>query len=386
MKKTILALALTISVGAISSCSQKDSYVSKKNLKEVCDSMDMMFPEDAPGAALLIMQKDSVILTKCCGWGDIVTKDPITPETNFCLASISKQFTAVAILKLCEQGKMSLDDKVRSFFPQFTDTIWNKITVRQLLSHSSGLPDARNGYTYLQRVYGNDDRSVEFFDSLNTLSSQPGTTFLYNNPAYVLAGKIIEKVSGEPFADFMRKNILDPAGMKNSQYFEFTANEITAEEITAEEQPIINMAHGYVDNGKGWEEKDFGEDTFFATRPDGGLYSSVSDMALWEKALHSGILMKDEVLKQAWVPQISVSESEMPSSENHLATGYGLGWFIEESTDKSGTVYYHEGVNGGFRNIVARYSEQEIMIVLLSVRPYVSQYEYLQKIEAILGL
>lgn len=387
MKKIILVAALVASMGIVSSCtSQKDAYISQDLLQAVSDSMDAQFPSDEPGGAILIMQKDSILLAKGCGWCNIENKEPITPETNFCLASVSKQFTAVGILKLCEMGKLSLDDEVRKFFPQFTDTIWNGITVKHIISHSSGLPDARSGYSWLQRVYGDDNRSVAFFDTLSWVRFQPGTAYQYINPTFVLAGRIIEKVSGEPFADFMRKYIFDPAGMQNSKYFEFTANEVSRDEITAVEEPIVNMAHGYEPTDSGWVECDFGEETFFATRADGALYSSLLEMAQWEKALHNGVIVADSTIQKAWTPQISVSESSFATYNGRPNTCYGLGWFIEPATEQNGTVIYHTGENGGFHNIAARYPDKELYVVILSVRPDWSQYDFLQKVEDILGL
>lgn len=386
-KNFSLVVAGALTAGFITSCDpQKGEFVSAEVIQAVSDSLDCLFPAEKPGGAILIMQHDSVLLAKGCGLADMETNTPVTPQTNFCLASVSKQFTAIAVLQLCEQGKMSLDDEVRTFFPQFTDSIWNGITVRHLLSHSSGLPDARSGYTRPQRIYGDDNRSVAFFDTLSYVNFQPGTAYEYINPTFVLAGKIVEIVSGEPFADYMRNHIFEPAGMTSSRYFEFTANEVSPDNITAEEEPIENMAHGYEPTDSGWVECDFGETTFFATRPDGGLYSSVLEMGKWEKALLNGVLLSDSLVQEAWTIQNKVSESRFSDYNTRPNTGYGYGWFIESAVENHCTVIYHTGENGGFHNIIAHYPEKDVTVVLLSTRADWSQYDFLKTIAGMMGL
>lgn len=370
----------------VSFVAARTTYLPAQALEQVNVAMQEQFPDNQPGAAIVVLQKDSILFAKGYGWADKLTQKPVTPRTNFCLASISKQFTAVAVLQLCEQGKMSLEDKVKKFFPNFTHSVWDKITVRHLLSHTSGIPDARNGYTRLERIYANDDRAVEFFPSVVKLRYEPGTAYAYLNPSFVLASKIVEKVSGEEFGAYMQKHVFRPAKMFNTRYFEFETLSATAEKVETREVPIPCMAHGYVKEGNGWKEYDFGEETFYATRADGALYSSVTDMAHWEMALQHGTLLLPKTIQQAWTPQISVSESSYSDYNGHPNTYYGLGWFIEPATATQAKVIYHTGENGGFHNIVARYPQKDVMVAILSTRPNWSQYDFLQRVEQILDL
>lgn len=356
-------------------------------MKQIHELMQAQFAANEPGAAILILQGDSLLLAEGYGLSDMQTKRPMTVETNCCLASISKQFTAIGILQLCEAGRMSLQDEVRMYFPQLTDPIWDGVTVAHLLSHSSGIPDARRDYPREEKITADDNKSVAYMDTLTWRRFAPGEAYEYINPTFVLAGKIIEKVSGEEFSEYMRKHIFAKAHMPNTMYF------------TPENEPLIkNMAHGYEwvgdegdENGL-WSEYDYGEETFFATRPDGALYTSVWEFALWEKALRAGTLVSREWAEKAWTPMTYCTGSPYESYNVRENTYYGLGWFIEPAYTDSITgvthpkVIYHTGENGGFHNIAARYPEQNVLVVILSTRPDWNQYEMLQKLEDILGL
>ena len=323
-----------------------------------------------PGAAVLVMKGDKVVFEKCYGLADLETGAPITPETSFNIASVSKQFTAVAVLQLCEQGKISLEDNVNKYFPEFTDPIWDRIKVRHLLAHSSGIPDARKGYTREERLLADDVRAIEYLPKLNFLHFEPGTQYEYMNPTFVLAGSLVERVTGQPFTDYVAEHIFAPAGMDRTRYFDPDAQEL-----------IPNMSHGYVLREGEWRERDYGEESFFATRPDGGIYTSVREFAKWELAQRGNMVLKAETLLDAQSPKTLVSGSSFSDYQNRDNTWYGYGWFIEPQTADSEKVVYHTGDNGGFMILAARYPESETLVLVFANRCDWDRYRLMQDIE-----
>ncbi|MBQ0024492.1 MAG: beta-lactamase family protein [Bacteroidales bacterium] len=380
-------LFILITVAMVVSCAEKD-----ESLVKLDDLFSGLFPQDEPGAAVLVMKGDEIVFDKGYGIADIDTKVPIDGNTFFNIASVSKQFTATAVLQLVEKGELSLDDCVAKYHPEFESDIWKKVRIGQLLSHSSGVPDARRGYTREQKVAGDDKLAMEYMMTLDTLNFEPGTDYEYINPTFVLCGDIVSKVSGMPFTEYMRKNVFTPAGMENTLYFD--------PEI---EHSIPNMAHGYEyedvagmpeehpasrqssDEPKNWYEYDYGEETFFATKPDGGIYTSTHEFAEWEKALRSNKVISEESRNLAQSPITDITGSTFSDYQNRENTWYGMGWFVEPKTDNSSLVIYHTGDNGGFKILAARYPESNALLLIFANRTDWDRYEVMQRAEEILG-
>lgn len=336
-----------------------------------------MFPAGEPGAAVLVMMADSVVFDRGYGIADLDTGVPIDGDTFFNIASVSKQFTAVAILQLASRGLLCLDDPVSRFFPEFEAGFWNEISVGQLMSHSSGIPDARN-YPRDVKVNGDEALSVAYLDTLSFLHFAPGTAYEYINPTFVLLGYIIEKVSGQSFTDYMADNVFEPCGMSRTLYFDRDRQDL-----------IPNMAHGYAyadEIPRRWFEYDFGEETFFATRPDGGIYTSTHEFVRWERALRCSRLLPEDCLQEAWTPRTYVSGSPWSDYQNRPNTWYGYGWFIEPATDSTQKVIYHTGDNGGFQILAARYPDTASLVLVFANRQDWDRYALMQRIEAIFGL
>ena len=345
----------------------------EQRLDAVCRRM---FHQNEPGAALLVMIGDKVVFDRGYGFADMDTKQPIDGDTFFNIASVSKQFTAVAILQLASEGRLSLDDTASKYFPEFQADFWQKITLRHLLSHSSGIPDARN-YPREIKIYGDEALSTEYMLTLDHLNFEPGTAYEYINPTFVLLGYVVEKVSSQPFTDYVEEHIFKPAGMAQTLYFDRDRQDL-----------IPNMAHGYafVDEiPRRWAEYDFGEETFFATRADGGIYTSTHEFARWERALRSDSVLSQEYLQEAWTPQIEVSGSPWSDYQNRPNTYYGYGWFIEPATDSTNKVIYHTGDNGGFQILAARYPVSNALVLIFANRADWDRYALMQKIEGIFG-
>ena len=339
----------------------------KPSLESRLDQILMpLFPADEPGAAVLVMKGDEILFDKGYGFARL-DGDSIDGDTHFNIASVSKQFTAVAVLQLVQEGKISLEDAVGVYFPEFRSAIWKEIRIKHLLCHSSGVPDERGYLTREQKVYGDDDLAVEYLKTLDHLHFGPGTAYEYINPTYTLLGFLVQRVSGEPFTEYVRKHILDPAGMDETYYFD-----------RDNERP--DAAHGYIyDNG--WQEYDFGEEIFFATRPDGGMYTSTHEFVKWEKALRSGALLDKELLQKAMSPQTEVSGSPWSDYQNRPNTWYGYGWFLEPAKDGAPLRIYHTGDNGGFMIMAARYPEQNLLILIFANRNDWERYELLMQLE-----
>ena len=367
--KTLKSIFIIMSVIAMQACRSQDPRAAE--IDSLCSGI---FPEDGPGAAVLVFEKDKVIFEKGYGLADLDTKAPIDGNTSFNIASVSKQFTAIAILQLVEEGRLKLTDSVAEFFPEFRHSLWKEVRIKDLLSHSSGVPDERGYLTREQKIVGDEELATEYMKDLDHLHFLPGTAYEYINPTYVLLGKIVERVTGEPFTEYVDRHIFIPAGMDRTVYFDRDRQDL-----------IPSMAHGYdySDESDRWYEYDFGEETFFATRPDGGIYTSVREFVKWEKALRDNSLLGPELTNEAMSPHTLVSGSPWSDYQNRPNTWYGYGWFIEPATETTPPRVYHTGDNGGFKIMAARYPDQNVLILVFANRADWDRYALLLALEGI---
>ena len=376
---TILVAALMLSCGHHADMQQE--------LNEACMAC---FPDGEPGAEVLLMLGDSVVFDHGYGLADLKSRELIDNETFFNIASCSKQFTSVAILQLAEAGRLSIDDSICRWFPEFQSPIWKRVRIRHLLSHSSGIPDLRGYLTREQKINGDEALATEYLRDLDTLHFEPGSAYEYINPTYVLLGQLVERASGQAFTDYVRGHIFIPAEMDRTLYFE-----------REREDMIPHMAHGYEyadvsdmpeertaqpndDSEKNWYEYDFGEETFFATRPDGGIYTSARELLRWERYLRSE-LPSFPLLREAMTPQTEVSGSPWSDYQNRPDTYYGFGWFIEKQRNAIRCIY-HTGDNGGFKILIARYPQKNALLLILANRADWDRYALKTRIEQIAGL
>ncbi len=342
-------LILIISIFMSFSCANNKAY---NDAEKICKDVDSLFssqyPSNEPGVSVLIMKEDSVIFSQGYGIADLSTGLTIDDNTFFNIASVSKQFSAVAIMMLAEEGKLSLDDNLKKWFPDFQADFFNDIKLSHLLSHTSGIPDSRDRSNREFVTKATDVESYSYIAKLDSLNFEPGSKYEYMNPTFQLMYSIIEMASGIPFETFMKERIFNPSGMEETLYFE-------------EGRFIPRMAHGYLQNGdtKVFEEFDYGEESFFATKADGGIYTSVREFINWEKVLRKNILISEKMTNDAHSPKIKIEEIV----DNY----YGYGWFIEKKTDYP-TKIYHTGDNGGFQILAARYPEENILILIFSNR------------------
>lgn len=216
-------------------------------------------------------------------------------------------------------------------------------------------------------------QSIGFLKELDHLHFEPGTAYEYQNPTFQLCYPIIEQLSGKTFDQYMRDQIFTPAGMEETVYFE--AN-----------RDIPRMAHGYIteDKGETWQEYDYGEETFFATKADGGIYTSTHEFAKWEKALQDNLLLQEATKEKAHSSITNVSGSTFSSYQNRPYTSYGYGWFIEEKPDMPKKVY-HTGDNGGFQIYAGRFPAKKILVLVFENRNDRSRWKMVEEIDAILN-
>lgn len=239
-----------------------------------------LFPADQPGAAVLIIKDGEVLLEKGYGVADLTTRDPITPNTSFNTGSISKTFVMNGILILASEGKLSLDDPLEKYFPDFKNPeVGKKVKIIHLLNHSSGLIDSRK--VQEDSVFYLTAKDAENFAPIlanDSTAFEPGAQFEYSNPAYNALALIIEQVTSNRWQDFIIERIFQPAQLKDSK-------------ITDGPYPESGVAHAYVFDGQQFVEDDYGEEPTFPAAGNGGVWSSVRDLYQYELALQQALFL-----------------------------------------------------------------------------------------------
>lgn len=393
MKLYLLMLCLPL---LITSCGSAKENVAQLRV-ELDSLLEANYREDAPGAALLIAVDGKVLYDRGIGLADVVTGEPIDGNTNFNIASISKQFTVVGLLKLQERGLVNVEDNVAKYYPDYSSAMWQRIKLRHLLSHSSGVPDARPRTDRNWMIHATDDESMTYFKELDSLKFEPGAAYDYINPTFQLIYGIIQAQSGMDFEEYQQQYVFGPAGMTNVRYFKA-------------ERDIPHMAHGYIVNdgsdsgendngatksrevinedyvdgaGVHWAECDYGEETFFATRADGGIYTSTHDLLKWEMAMRDNKVIAASLKNLAYRPHTQVSGSPWCSYQNRPNTSYGLGWFIDRTPGVSEKIY-HTGDNGGFQAYLAKWDNGRVVVTMLENRNDHDRWAMQQAIERLL--
>jgi CubicO group peptidase (beta-lactamase class C family) len=343
--KLILLLTLLLTA-----CTSKE--ISRSNFSFKLDSLyTQTFPADQPGAAVLIMKGDSILFAKGYGVADVETNIPISTKTLFNVGSISKTFVANAILILQEQGKLSIEDNLYQYFPNFKNKqIAQRVRIKHLLSHTSGLPDNRQvSKDTVFYLTAKDAENWEPITKTDTLVFEPGERFEYSNPAFNGLALIIEKVSGIKWQKFIEENIFKPSGMISST-------------ITDGSYPEKGVAHAYNRINGEWKEDDYGEEPTFAAAGNGGVWSSVEELAKYEQALQNATFLTTENIAEAQTVFYPNNWSE-PTSPR-----VGWSWFIGQTQD-SLKIIGHTGSQGGFVANYVTVPDKKILFVILSNTP-----------------
>ncbi|MCB0630019.1 MAG: serine hydrolase [Saprospiraceae bacterium] len=286
--------------------------------------------------SVLVAKGEEIILSK--GYGEAVIEYgiPNTPDTRFRIGSITKQFTAMVVLQLMEQGKIDLQGKIVDFLPDYPAIQSEKVTIHHLLNHTSGIP-SYTGMEEIMKHRGSLEEAPEdfikhFWDK--ELEFEPGSEFRYNNSGYYLLGMIIEKVSGMPYDDYLTENIFEPLGMKNSGFEHYRS-------------VIPKKAQGYAAMGEYAERA--GHIVADIAGAAGALYSTTEDLLIWHRALMDKKLISEASYEKMFTPYLN---------------NYGYGWEIEEH---AGTmVYRHSGGIDGFRSMGILLPEKQLSAIVLS--------------------
>jgi hypothetical protein len=302
------------------------------------------FVEGTFSGCVLVASHGIVVYEKAFGWENHEKRDSLTIESSFQLASVSKQFTAAAVLLLVQEGKLKLTDSIRNYFPQLP---CYHVTVHDLLSHRAGLDKYTNicDNYYRERniqppaVYTNDSVIALFARLQVKCFRQPATKFDYSNTGYVLLAALVEKISGQPFHAFMKDNFFDPIGMKHTW--------INGDGIEHE-----HRTRGYYRSWNRWDDSFLDQ-----ISGDKGVYASVGDMLLWDRALRTGKVLSLEMQKLAYTGY----SKELIGKKRW---NYGYGWRTIDFPDGARAAF-HNGWWHGYTSAFYRGLTEDITIVML---------------------
>ncbi len=331
-----LAVLLALSSLPAAACDTTVASALEDLLKETCEA-------DAPGAAVIATRGGETLFRHACGLADLEHGIPLTPDMVFRLGSITKQFTAVAILMLEQEGKLKVSDEITRYLPDYP-THGKKITVEHLLTHTSGIPS----YTAIPgwmaekiRLDLDDEEMLAGWKEL-PLEFDPGTRFAYNNSGYFMLGTIIEAISGMEYGAFIEERIFKPLGMTSSYY-------------DSETRIVPKRVRGYGrdESGEGYANANFLD----MDQPGaaGGLMSTVDDLTKWDASLYTDQLLSAEARQRLWTAH-TLSDGE--------ATGYGYGWGIGEHGGKK--IIQHSGGIFGFSTNSIRIPEESFYVAVLT--------------------
>ncbi len=317
---------------------------------------------NGPGMVAILIREGHVAWQTAFGLADIDTHRVITPDTQFELASMTKQFTAMAIMILYDRGKLRLDDTLDKYCPEFPAYARN-IRIRDLLHHVSGLPDyemlmvGKIGDNFFRSSKG-PPAAHEFTsrEVLKTLSRQPklkfapGSRFEYSNSGYEVLGQIIERVSGKRYADFLKENIFDPLGMHDT--------------LVLDERKHFGprLALAYRKRNGRWEDITYSAENY--EYGDGGVESTGNDLVKWDQALASGKLVRRATLDLAFTPGRTNDGKVIETHFFEYPSAYGFGWFV--SSENDAVVVEHGGEWSGYRTHIVRVPSRHATAIVLT--------------------
>ncbi len=342
-------LVVTIMMGFSSSAASLDQAVERLDRR-----LSSLASPREPGAAVLVVKDGRIVFERGRGITDLRTLRPIDGRTNFRLASVTKAFTAAAVMLLVRDGKLGYEDRLTALFPDFPE-YGREIRIRHLLNHTSGLPDYED--LMAPPASGPEGPSqISDTEVLALLGRQtsgrfaPGSKWAYSNSGYVVLGLIVEKASGIPFGRFLRDRIFRPLKMDRTLAYERGTNEVP------------DRAFGHTKDSGAWRETD--QSPTSATLGDGGVYSSLEDMAKWDAALRDRTLFDAAELEEAWTPVILAGSS--PTEPGGAPAAYGFGWFLNPWKGRARV--WHSGDTAGFRTAIQRFTDDGLTVVVLCNR------------------
>ena len=322
-RKHIYALALLLLVSLTTRADKVDDFVKAA-----------MQRQHVPGVSIAVIKDQKIVKSVGYGQANVELNVPATAETVYKIGSVSKQFIASGIMLLVKEGKISLDDNVSKYLEGTPDS-WKPITIRHLLTHTSGIVREAPGFDPFK--VQNDVDVIKTAYSL-PLRFSPGEKWEYCNVGYFTLAEIIHKVTGQPWGDFLRDRLFAPLDMK-------------ATRTTTITDLVANRASGYV-----WENGKFeNAPNYFALRPSGAFLSTVTDLAKWEAALATHKLLDQSSLDQMWTPV---------KLNNGSTYTYGFGWELDSIAGHK--QIHHGGSLPGFRSQFARFVDDKLSVIVLT--------------------
>jgi CubicO group peptidase (beta-lactamase class C family) len=309
----------------------------------LCNLLENCPADKAPGIFVFVSKQDQPLAELSTGLANVQTGQKIDRHTNLRMASVSKQFTAMGIALLERAGQLSFQSPLSAFFPAFGER-GRHLTVHQLLTHTSGLPDYESLVEENRETQVSDAEVLELVASSRESFFLPGTRFRYSNTGYVLLGLLIERVTGQPFSHFMAAQVFGPCGMHQTAVY----NPLLPK--TA----IPNRAMGYAPvAGGGYTFAD--QSIYSATQGDGCIYTSGHEYRLWDQAIQAGGLFPVE-------PLLAQVQAPVQDGKHWF---YGMGWFFSTRQDGSYELY-HTGNSCGFSHLVVRIPREQTLIMAFS--------------------
>lgn len=327
MQLFLASFILTLSLAVPAAADPVDDYVRT-----------VMAAKKIPGLSLVVLRDGKIVRSEGYGFANLEHEVAATADTIYQSGSVGKQFTAAGILMLAEDGKLGLDDPLSKHFPDGPPA-WKGITVRHLLTHTSGLKDYGSDEIDFRKDYTED----EYLDVVKRIpiEFEPGTQWSYSNTGYLLLGILTSRLAGEHWSDFLAERLFEPIGM-------------TTTRVISERDLVMHRASGYELDGDEVKNQEWVAPS--ANRcADGALYMSVKDLAAWDAALYAGSFLAPASFEAWWTPVSLANGTTFP---------YGFGWGIEEQ--RGHRLIEHGGSWQGFRAAIARYVDQGLTVAILS--------------------
>ena len=345
MVKNELFLTITLIIGvfALAGCNKDaeniDTGIGSKIDQIIKNNLDK---STDPGLTLLIYNKGQTELRKAYGLANVQDGRIFHPETPCFVASLSKQFTAMAVMICVERELISVDQPITDYFPEYPD-LWKEVTIYHLLTHQSGIPDYINDLNYAFEGMTNSD-ALEYVIENGQMNSDPGEMFSYSNTGYIILAELVEKVSGKSLGNFCKDEIFSPLDMKNTFF------------VDENNQEPDDRAVGHTLNGELFDYK-------IRTVGDGGMISTLDDMLIWDKSLNTDLLVNHS----------TIAEMMSPFADMKNGAYYGYGWFIDKFNGNE--LISHDGGIAGIFAYAGRIKEKDFFICLFGNSPNYSLFE-----------
>jgi len=361
--KEILTILLS---GLLAACGTNGTVMNKtKAMAEKESQVDRILARydgpDVPGAALMVIEDGRPVIKKGYGMANLAAREPVTSQTDFRLASVTKQFTAMCILQLVENGDLTLDTSLTDVFPGFPD-YGKTITIRHLLQHTSGLQDYEE---LMAEDFDHQITDAEVLALMTTVDSAyfaAGEKYQYSNTGYAVLTQVLEKVTGQPFRDYLQQHVFGPAGMTGTLAYVNGVNEVP------------HRAYGYtIEDDGAVVETD--QSSTSAVLGDGGIYSNLDDFFRWDQALYT-----DKLLSRPYM-ELYFRENRTNDGRD---IGYAFGWRRETYRDLD--IVFHTGSSIGFRNIFYRVPSERFSVVLFTNRNEGGEFTTLETAHKIVDL